>query len=138
VTLVGLVGTILGQQLPDRQDAALFAVASALLMAVGIGLVVAAVFVGSYHEDRAAITSSTARVWGYLRRAGTWGLAGGGVGALLAGALPPRLSEPDTSNPAALPAAGFVAIALGGAGFAYGLLEEWRERIATGADDGPS
>lgn len=135
LSLLGLAVTILGQQVPDRLYAALFAVASALLMAVAIGLAVAAYFVGSYHEDRAALASRTANVWDYLRRAGAWGLAAGGVGALLAGALPPRLSEAGSTDPAALPTAGFVAIMLGGAGFAYGLLEEWRERIKNGAHD---
>jgi hypothetical protein len=128
LAVLGLVVTALGQQLPDRLSAAIFAVLSALLLAVVIGLLVAVVFVGSYHEDRAALATGATSVLGYVRRAGAWGLAAAGVGALLAGALPTRLAAgPD--DPAALPTTGLVAIAFGGFGVAYGALEEWRDRV---------
>lgn len=130
LSLLGLVVTALGQQLPDRLWAAIFAAGSGVLIAVSIGLAVAIMFVGSYHEDRAALASRAASVLGYVRRAGAWGLAAGGVGALLAGVLPTRLSQAGSNDPAALPTAGLVAIVLGGVGIGYGLLEEWRDRVA--------
>jgi len=129
LTILALIAAALGQQLPDRVWAALFAVLTALLLAMLVGLLLAVAFIGSYREDRAALVSGIAGVTGYVRRAGAWGLAAGGVGALLASALPRRLAEAGADDPVALPTAGFVAILLGGAGVAYGLLEEWREQV---------
>ncbi len=127
--VVGLLLAIAGQQLPDRFWAAMSAVGTGALMAALIGGGLAWGPAGAYHDDRATGVSRTTSALGDVRRAGGWGLAAAGVGALLASALPPRLAETTTSDPAGLPPAGFVAIVFGGVGIAYGLLEEWWQRV---------
>ena len=132
VMVAAVIGFVLGvfvQQLPQRQWAALGAVLAGASVAVLLGGFGAWFAAGSYLDDRQT-ASRFGSLWGYVSRAGTWGLAGGGIGALLATALPSRLAEAP-SSPHEIPIAGWLAIFFGSAGIAVGILEQWR------STDGP-
>jgi protein-S-isoprenylcysteine O-methyltransferase Ste14 len=141
-TLVIAFLGVLGQRFPQSVYAALFAVLTGIALAVFIGSVLTMFFVSSYVEERRALTEGLSSMWGYLAQASKWGLAGGGLGALMSTVLPSRLSESTDTNSSTLPLAGWLAVLFAGIGVAIGILEEWRTLVATSnpapAKPGPS
>lgn len=128
-----------GQALTIPQYAAISAVVGAAAVSVVLAALIAALVAGTYVEDRDPLRKRLATVWPYMSRGTMWGLAAAGIGALLATALPNRLAAA-SSNPSALPVAGWVAVIFGAFGLAAGLLETWNERSQHSArsDDEPA
>lgn len=119
---VGLFGALLGligEALPQP----LWAATAGVVVAISIMAIIAGAFTLLLAPDYESDRERVAAVWGFLRRPVTWSLAGGGLGALLASALPQRLASA-LSNPDAIPVAGWMAIVLAAGGLALGLLED--------------
>jgi len=113
---------------PEPLAAAYGSLLSGIGLAVVGGALLAMVWVGTYRADRSDVSGRLATLAGYVARAGTWGIAGGGLGALLAQALPERLIAPVTNDPNAIPVGGWMAIIGGALGVGFGLLEEWHQQ----------
>src|SRR5438874_1822692 len=107
--LIGLAG----EGLPEPRYAALSAVVVGLATAALVGGITTLMLAATYVDDRDRIQRHIGSLTGYIRRAGTWGMAAGGLGALLASALPRRLSDA-VQDPATLPVQGWVAVFFGG------------------------
>jgi hypothetical protein len=137
VAAVGLVAAAFGEQLPQSEYAALAALLFGACVAVIIGSMVAWLLASSYHQDRDQALGALRPFWGYVSRAGAWGLAAAGIGALLTTALPGRLAQAPT-DPRAIPIAGWMAIIFGSVGIAFGILEEWRSPPPVDPPDPPS
>lgn len=118
-----------GQAVPEPMYAALFAVLSGVALCFLVAVFIVVMFAGSYADDRQSVMSRTRGLMPYVLRSGKYGLAAAGVGALLATALPARLSAAVDANPSALPVAGWVAIFFGATGVAVGILEEWHGQL---------
>jgi AbiV family abortive infection protein len=131
IAAMGSFGGVVVGVLPAPAIAAYGWVAAGSSTAVLIGSLMAMWFAGSYKADRSDVAGKLGALARYVARAGAWGLAGGGVGALLAQTLPTRLTEPASTNPDAVPMAGWLAIAGGALGVAFGLLEEWHQQSST-------
>jgi hypothetical protein len=118
---------VLGQQLPHPVWAALSATLAGASVAVFVALLAVVAVASSYSDDRHGIESKYKASWPYVARAATWGVASAGIGALLATALPARISSAQ-SGPNELPVAGWLAIAFGALGIALAILDEWHRR----------
>lgn len=101
----------------------------AVASAVFIGAIASLLLSRSYLEDRGSIGKGLSTVRPYATRALTWGLAGGGIGALLATALPQSVVQV-FADPNALPLPGWLAIVFGGVGVALGLLEAAHQELS--------
>jgi len=99
-----------------------------------IAALIALVLAGFYADDRNEIKRVMAPFCPYITRAAPWGLAGAGIGALLATALPARSLAPPTS-PMEVPISGWFAVLGGAVGMAAGVLEVWHERLNEEPED---
>lgn len=134
VALAGLLVGAIGQQLAERLWAALLATLAGASVAVLIALIFVIVFAGSYPDDRTNVRRGLTGAWPYVIRATTWGVAAAGVGALLATALPARITAADT-NASAIPIAGWLAIFFGALGITLAILEEWHSGHGSSTSD---
>ena len=132
VTLIAALGLLvigaLGQQLRDPHWSAMFAVVAALSVALVIATLVALGLSWTYLDDARDLGGLVGSVWPYVVRSAGWGLAAGGIGALLATALPPRIAGAFAGEPSRLPVGGWLTVAFAGIGLAIGVLEEWRQQ----------
>jgi hypothetical protein len=130
ISIACIVTGLIGEALPEPRYAALSAVVVGVATAALVGELATLLFAATYLDDRARIQRQFGALTAYVRRAGTWGMAAGGLGALLASALPRRLSEA-VQDPGTLPVSGWVAVFFGGVGVGLGILEEWRIRTTS-------
>ena len=136
-TVVSFLGVVVGV-IPAPVIAAYGWVMAGLGTAILIGSLIALVFAGSYKADRSDLLGRLEAFGRYVARAGAWGLAGGGIGALLSQTLPTRITGSASADPSAVPVAGWLAIAGGAVGVAFGLLEEWHQQGVTEPADSAS